>query len=57
MWIGTPSDAVANDVAEIVEQVPSRNKRHIKADWQFTTADARVKRKRLYPANMKDSGY
>ena len=28
----------------------SRNKHHAKADWQFTTADARVKLKRLYPA-------
>jgi hypothetical protein len=27
-----------------------RNKKHTKADWQFTTADARVKLKRLYPA-------
>ena len=26
-----------------------RNKTHAKADWQFTTADARVKLKRLYP--------
>ncbi len=26
-----------------------RNKHHAKADWQFTTADARVKLKRLYP--------
>ena len=23
---------------------------HTKADWQFTTADARVKLKRLYPS-------
>ena len=28
----------------------SRNRKHVKADWQFTTADARVKLKRLYPA-------
>jgi hypothetical protein len=28
----------------------SRNKHHTKADWQFTSADARVKLKRLYPA-------
>ncbi len=28
----------------------ARNKNHTKADWQFTTADARVKLKRLYPA-------
>ena len=26
-----------------------RNIRYAKADWQFTTADARVKLKRLYP--------
>jgi hypothetical protein len=26
-----------------------RNKRHAKADWQFTTENARVKLKRLYP--------
>ena len=28
----------------------SRNKKHAKADWHFTTADARMKLKRLYPA-------
>lgn len=27
-----------------------RNSKHAKANWQFTTADARVKLKRLYPA-------
>src|SRR5438132_14268461 len=27
-----------------------RNKKHTKADWQFNTANARVKLKRLYPA-------
>src|SRR5208337_946010 len=26
-----------------------RNKHHTKADWRFTTADARIKLKRLYP--------
>jgi hypothetical protein len=26
-----------------------RNKHHAKADWKFTTANARVKLKRLYP--------
>ena len=30
--------------------VNSRNKNHAKADWQFTTADARVKLKSLYPS-------
>ena len=28
----------------------ARNRKHAKADWQFTTANARVKLKRLYPA-------
>ena len=27
-----------------------RNKDHTKADWQFTTTDARIKLKRLYPS-------
>ena len=41
------------DKSTLVEQVAAwqdkRNKHHVKADWQFTTADARVKLKRLYP--------
>jgi hypothetical protein len=37
-------------VEEVAAWVDSRNKKHVKADWQFTTADARVKLKRLYPA-------
>jgi hypothetical protein len=28
----------------------ARNKKHARANWQFTAADARVKLKRLYPA-------
>ena len=35
---------------EVTAWENSRNKKHVKADWQFTTADARVKLKRLYPA-------
>ena len=35
---------------EVAAWEASRNKKHVKADWQFTTADARVKLKRLYPA-------
>ena len=35
---------------EVAAWENSRNKKHVKADWQFTTADARVKLKRLYPA-------
>lgn len=36
--------------AEVEAWQADRNKKHAKADWQFTTADARVKLKRLYPA-------
>jgi hypothetical protein len=35
---------------EVAAWEGNRNKRHTKADWQFTTADARVKLKRLYPS-------
>ena len=34
---------------EVAAWEKNRNKHHAKADWQFTTADARVKLKRLYP--------
>src|SRR5258705_11609096 len=34
---------------EVAAWPDHRNKRHAKADWQFTTANARVKPKRLYP--------
>jgi hypothetical protein len=41
------------DKPKLIEEVAAwerrRNKHHAKADWQFTTADARVKLKRLYP--------
>ncbi len=40
------------DKAMLTEEVAAweaeRNRRHAKADWQFTTADARVEPKRLY---------
>ncbi len=36
---------------EVAAWEDSRNKKHAKADWQFTTADARVKFKRLYPTS------
>ena len=35
---------------EVASLEDSRNKKRVKADWQFTTADARVKLNRLYPA-------
>ncbi len=34
---------------EVAAWQDHRNNRHAKADWQFTTANARVKLKRLYP--------
>jgi hypothetical protein len=37
-------------IDEVASWQDARNKNHTKADWQFTTADARVKLKRLYPA-------
>ena len=39
-------DTLTKEVAAWRNQ---RNKTHAKADWQFTTADARIKLKRLYP--------
>jgi hypothetical protein len=36
--------------SEVAAWQAERNKKHTKADWQFTTADARIKLKRLYPA-------
>ena len=35
---------------EVAAWQAERNKKHAKTDWQFTTADARVKLKRLYPS-------
>src|SRR6202020_2669201 len=35
---------------EVLAWEDSRSSKHAKADWQFTTADARIKLKRLYPA-------
>ena len=36
-------------IKEIAAWGKDRNKHHTKADWQFTTADARIKLKYLYP--------
>lgn len=42
------------DKRTLIEEVTvwqnDRNNNHAKADWQFTTTDARIKLKRLYPA-------
>jgi hypothetical protein len=37
-------------IDEVAAWENSRNKHRTKADWQFTSADARVKLNRLYPA-------
>ena len=37
-------------IEEVAAWEKDRNRTHTKADWQFTTADARIKLKRLYPA-------
>jgi hypothetical protein len=34
---------------EVAAWQASRDKNQTKADWRFTTADARIKLKRLYP--------
>ena len=34
---------------EVAAWTKNRNGKCVKADWQFTTDDARVKLKRLYP--------
>ena len=36
---------------EVAASVAGRNQNHAEADWQPTTADARLKPKRLYPAS------
>ena len=47
-------DRRITDTTKLTEEVAAwqenRNKNHAKADWQFTTADARVKLKTLYPS-------
>lgn len=37
-------------IKEIAAWQKHRNKHHAKADWQFTTTNARIKLKRLYPS-------
>jgi hypothetical protein len=37
-------------ITEIAAWEKDRNKNHTKTNWQFTTDDARIKLKRLYPS-------
>ena len=46
-------ERVANKAAfekQVADWLAQRNDRSSKVDWQFTTADARIKLKRLYPS-------
>jgi hypothetical protein len=47
-------DRRIGDEASLVQEINSwqeeRNKAHATVDWQFTTADARIKLKKLYPS-------
>ena len=37
-------------VGEVAAWEADRNRRKVKTNWKFTTADARIKLKRLYPS-------
>ena len=37
-------------IAEVAAWQPDRNRHHAKADWHFTTENARIKLKHLYPS-------
>lgn len=37
-------------IEEVSAWEETRNRNHATTDWQLTTADARIKLKRLYPA-------
>ena len=43
-----PDKQVLTD--EVAAWQHDRNKNHAKADWRFTTANARIKLKHLYPS-------
>src|SRR3984957_5944611 len=42
---------------EVAAWEDSRNKKHVKADWLFTTADAQGKTEEVVSRNMNDSGH
>jgi hypothetical protein len=51
-WHFTPNRRIPNKhnlITEVAAWQNDRNKKHAKAECQFTTAEARIKLKRLYP--------
>jgi hypothetical protein len=44
------SGAQVGTTEEVAAWEDSHNKKHVKTDWQFTTADGRAKLNRLHPA-------
>ena len=48
LYCRIPSKAILTD--EIAAWEHDRNAHHTKADWQFTTSNARIKLKHLYPS-------
>ena len=42
-------------IDEIAAWEQDRNANHAKANWHFTTPDARIKLKHLYPVNLTES--
>lgn len=38
--------------AQVAAWEQQRNEHGVQVDWRFTTADARIKLKRLYPSNL-----
>ncbi len=51
---GLPHRVSSREVCEqkVKQWVAARNKASVTIDWQFTTADARIKLKRLYPTTL-----
>ena len=56
VWAGDYSDAAFDETdisagsgGRVRHWYQQRNKNHKTVNWQFTTADARIKLKRLYP--------
>ena len=42
---------------EVAAWLSNRNKNNSKTDWRFTTDDARIKLKHLYPVSLVESGH